>query len=186
MTKEELIEKCYKTAEIIEKYSSFQSSTIGQVFAELIGIYKQKKYISYTEYAKLCYTNYLLDSILIIMPEEKRSFYTWIHDDDDKIVSFKKTKDDKTITVYTKEDSLLSMRPNIKYNIVYNDDIDNPSNLLFIKEFIDYVINYRIENEIDDISLEELEKLKDEFINNHQVEIEEYHKNNNLTLKRER
>ena len=187
LEKEELIEKYYKIADIIEKYSSFQVSTIGQVLTELISTYKQEKYASYIPKYKLCYPNYLLDAILVIMPEEKEYFFnTYVNDDDDTIVSFKKIKDDVNIIVYTKEDSLLSPRPNIKYNIIHNDDKDNPGNLLFIKEFIDYVINYRIENKIDDISLEELEKLKDEFINNHQVEIEEYYKKNNLTLKREK
>lgn len=34
----------------------------------------------------------------------------------------------------------------------------------YIKEFIDYIINYRIENKIDDLTEEDMRKLKEEFI----------------------
>ncbi len=195
LEKDKLTEKYYKTAEVIEKYSTFNTSTLGQVIAELISIYKQEQYqyISYSDKIKLYFSEYILDTVLVITPayahkEYLIDTYKYVDKNNYSLVAFKDNRIPANIlfTVYTKDNSLLLKGPAIKYNIVYNDDINDPKNFIFIKEFVDYVINYRIENKISFISLEELEALKDEFINSHQAEIEEYHKNNNLTLKREK
>ncbi len=190
----EIMNKYSQVRELLEKYSTFNKKTLGQVLAELTSIYKQEEYISYsaTIMYYIMYNNSLpLKGLMITPTYDKREEFSdmYIEDHNDRLIAlanYYKTRNyyksyGETIKIYVADEPAL-----LHTNIVYNDDINNPGNLLFIKEFIDYVINYRIENKIDDISLEELEKLKDEFINNHQLEIEEYHKKNNLTLKREK
>ncbi len=192
--KKEIMNKYHQVRDLIEKYSTFNKKTLGQVLAELTSIYKQEEYISYsaTIMYYIMYNNSLpLKGLMITPTYDKREEFSdmYIEDHNDRLIAlanyYKTTNYYKsygeTIKIYETDEPAL-----LHTNIVYNDDINNPKNVIFIKEFIDYVINYRIENKIDYISLEELEKLKDEFINNHQVEIEEYHKNNNLTLKREK
>ena len=192
--KKEIMNKYSQVRDLIEKYSTFNKKTLGQVLAELTSIYKQEEYISYsaTIMYYIMYNNSLpLKGLMITPTYDKREEFSdmYIEDHNDRLIAlanyYKTTNYYKsygeTIKIYETDEPAL-----LHTNIVYNDDINNPKNVIFIKEFIDYVINYRIENKIDYISLEELEKLKDEFISNHQVEIEEYHKNNNLTLKREK
>ncbi len=192
--KKEIMNKYSQVKDLIEKYSTFNKKTLGQVLAELTSTYKQEEYISYsaTIMYYIMYNNSLpLNGLMITPTYDKREEFSdmYIEDHNDRLIAlanyYKTTNYYKsygeTIKIYEADEPAL-----LHTNIVYNNDINNPKNVIFIKEFIDYVINYRIENNIDDISLEELEKLKDEFINNHQVEIEEYHKNNNLTLKREK
>ncbi len=199
LEKNKIIERAISIKKLIEQYSTFNRYTLGQVLAEMTSIYKQEEYVSYLatiEYY-ICYDNHLPIEGLMITPtyDKKEEFSDmYIDDHNDQLIAlvdyYKVARPVEkfaislynTITIYEYDIIIQSLHT----NIVYNNDINNPKNVIFIKEFIDYVINYRIENKIDDISLEELEKLKDEFINNHQVEIEEYHKNNNLTLKREK
>ncbi len=199
LEKNKIIERTIAIKKLIEKYSTFNRYNLGQVLAEITSIYKQEEYVNYLSTIDYCisYDNHLpIEGLMITPTYDKREEFSnmYIDDHNDRLialVSYHKVANPlekfvmnlyNCITIY-EYDFIFKL---LHTNIVYNDDINNPKNVIFIKEFVDYVINYRIENKIDDISLEELEKLKDEFINDHQIEITEYHKKNNLILKREK
>ena len=177
---------------LIEKYSTFNKLTIGQVLAELITIYNQKEYFSFI--TDMIYTikpdlEVSLPTLLILPDPNMETFFNQLDTIQDNNTYIILTNLDKynDLSIQNKENitiyRLKRIDGSVNTNIYYDQD---STKLPFIYEFINYVISYRIKNKIDDISLEELEKLKDEFVNTHQAEIKEYHKNNNLTLKREK
>ena len=160
---------------LIEKYSIFNSHDIIPIIKDIINIYEGIEYIYKN-------TSYHVNPKRLILASEVAIF----------------VKKDKAITkfgaVYPFQyfHSLKKHRDMfvLKYDgnywnnkdiIFYKSDGNNVketvkfSKFKYIKEFIDFVISYRIENNIEFILCEDLEKLKKSFIESKIDEIYKHH-----------
>ena len=157
----------YNYCNLIEKYSSLNREDISIVLSELISTFEGKTYVPQS-------LLYHVDgespaafwNIFMIMPKDiiekikdprrvqgryinhllKNGFAIKLCDE------WSQNKWPNELSFY-KTDGMCRVNQNVSFK-----------GFTYVKCFIDFVINYRIENKIDEISLEELEKLKEQFI----------------------
>lgn len=172
------LKECNKTIQeyykLIEKYSNFDEQEISKIFQELITIFEGEDYI---------YQKNVICS----------SQYSYRYNYANIIIN----KDDANNTLtYSKEELNILAKQGKAAIIKYNSSKKETSSIKFyelnkkgdlkqlfkfgkfkyLKEFINLVICYKIDNNIDNISIEELHKLMINFINLHLSEIEENYK----------
>ena len=156
----------------IENYCCFDRETIGKVIAGLMTLFEGKKYVyQVTE----CKTKQRHDNkpnsmeflaiknfCLIVDVENKQDTYSDIYPSELKrlirekkllILSSDSIKLEKAICFYTIDKDSETFCANIDFNEFY-----------YIKEFIDYVIAYRVKNKVVEISEDKLCKLRQAFV----------------------
>jgi len=149
-----------KEAKIIEKYSMFNSSEIALIIAQLMTVFEGKEYV----YEQIKYYNLFLkkdfkskkNPILLIEKEHLKEKYS-----DDLENLLERNQALFFIKDIVLENTIVFLYSLVKNNLEQNFDYGN---FLYIKEFIDEVIEKRIENDLITISLEELVNFKNEFI----------------------
>lgn len=156
----------YDYCKSIENYSVLNRRDISIVLSELISVFEGKNYVSED-------LSYHVDgdspsarwNIFMIMPQdiiEKIKSFPILHE---RYINhlLKKGLAIKLCGDWS------SLMPN-KVSFYKTDEMGrinqniNFKGFTYVKNFIDYVINFRMDNQIDEISFEELEKLKEEFI----------------------
>lgn len=165
----------------VQKYATFNTEEIGNILAELMSIYEG----TYFEFKNISYKEIgysFLDALLII---------------DSKKDKDARSRQEVVLPHFIPETNI-NILINNGYAIKFFDrlqrdeipekinfyEADENGNLnlkvrfrrfQYVKEFVDYVINYKIKNRQHDISVETLESLKNEFICNNIEQIQQYH-----------
>lgn len=143
----EKIEECDKKIQDYQnevvRCSMFDSKVLGPVLAHFITIKEERMY----QYQELCYSN---EKIQVVLP--KNSNLNWIGQDiqDDEILVLGKKKIDTTsISFYSIDKEKHFLISNVSYG-----------KFMYIKQFIDDLISYRMHQEIaiDEKQLKEFEK----------------------------
>jgi len=144
--REEALEYQAELCKIIEKYSKFDLRVIGPVLADIASVFEGKKYV-FSE-TKNC------DGCAFLAPESNTD-----HLKGNIILKSKMNSESekqkymlKFYSTYDRDD----VCPNISYGTYGEFD--------YLREYIDRVIQYKSENEVDTISQEELETLKWDFL----------------------
>ena len=179
------LDNCYKAIDdlckTVEKYSSFDVDRIGRILSQLITIFEGEKFIyqsaSYYPNVKYYNEDAVIDSrhvnIIVLNELAQPNWY------EERYLN-SLVKNGNAIILF-KGEHPRSNKYNIKF---YQADVDNIhrinqciafGKLAYVKDFIDYVINFKIENNIEDISFEQLNKLKDTFICMYLEQIKKWH-----------
>ncbi|MBQ7141291.1 MAG: hypothetical protein IJO32_07310 [Bacilli bacterium] len=141
----------------IENYSAFKIDDLGKILAELITIFEGEKY-SYQK-THVMYKDDTFDSLdLIVLNNLKKYNYKSRY-------YYSLTKNGNAIDL---QDSNIY----INYVLFYEADTylhrikqnTRFGKLPYVKEFIDLLISYKIENEIEDLSKEQLQEFLNEFV----------------------
>lgn len=141
----------------VERYSSFPHEIIGPMLASLFSLYRGEEYVYKTEVYKGLMIHYLLKTNVNYRRKFCFNSYALADKEENKNVCFYKND----------------------FNILVSKTFLNSNP--FIAKFIDFVIEYRMVNNIDVLSEKELKILSYEFVNLHQKEIEkrqQYFSNN--------
>lgn len=159
------VSNIHEYCKLIEKYSTFNSIYIAYILAELISVFEGKKYIiSEMSYHPEKGSPAQVQDILVIIEEKNLEKINAInHISERYFYHLIKTK--KIILVDSKYS--LYMPETIKFYKFETGTINQNISLrgyTYLKDYIDMVINYRIENNKSEITDEELEKLKNQFI----------------------
>lgn len=165
----------YNHCKIYEKYSKFNLEDISNILASLMSIYEREnflvRYLSYQVVGAL-FNDVLLiikqkkyDSILSNAQIQERYINSLIKNRFAiKIIDgFSKSKFPTEISFY-EADSMGRINQKVNFR-----------NFAYVQNFIEYVINYRIENGLDEISFDTLEMLKNDFIYCNLEKIKDYH-----------
>lgn len=134
----------------IEKYSTFKIDDIGLVLIDLFLLFKGNSYefsITTTHDSLIGINSYYLDN------GEEKVELAKLYWKNDQIIQFYKSENN-----FSKKSILVTTHPIMKNQ--------------FVKSFITYVIEYRIKNKVNDISLSTLKKLLKEFVIDRHKEIE--------------
>lgn len=137
----------YERENFLVRYLSYQVD--GALFNDVLLIIKQKKYDSIS--SNLQIQERYINSLI------KNRFAIRIID------GFSKSKFPTEISFY-EADSMGRINQKVNFR-----------NFAYVQNFIEYVINYRIENGLDEISFDILEMLKNNFIYCNLEEIKDYH-----------
>lgn len=160
--------------QVISDNSNFDCDLIGNVISKLISIiekepykyYNAKYYINGVEYDPMYSGSYDLNTVYLINKEKKVStVYEDNRQDRMKLIPFYE-KDDDIILLFRSKDKRYyhdEEKTEIKFYDADQTNVD-VKRFSYVIDFINYVIEYRIENNVNDITSEELEKLVDEFI----------------------
>lgn len=178
------LENCYKAIDdlckTVEKYSSFDVDRIGTILNQLITIFEGEMFVYQ---CTNLYPSINIDRVdsdvatkytnVIVLNSLSKSYYN------ERYLN-SLVKNGNAIVLFKGEHP----RPK-KYNIkFYRADVNIMhrinqcvafGKLAYVKDFIDYVINFKIENNIEDISFEQLNKLKDTFICMYLEQIKKWH-----------
>lgn len=159
-----IMDEIYSQCKIIEEYSTFNVEDISNILANLISIYESESFLV----RNLSYQvkGDLSKDILLIINKKKCEHLTSKSEIQERHINgllkngfaiklmsgFSKSQFPTEISFY-KADSMGRINQNVNFR-----------SFTYVKYFIENVINYRIENNLDEISFDELEKLKNEFI----------------------
>lgn len=157
--------------ELVETYSHFDEEIISEILNKLINVYEGKTY-SYQE-AYYCQTkrNDIKRIKLIVEENVKSNFYSDVKVDNlDLILNNREAlillgdanKSSSKIEFYKANKDKHTLETCI-----------NLEKFPYVKSFIDSVISYKIKKGLTDISLEELETLKGNFVMEHLDHLEE-------------
>ena len=171
------LEEIVNQYKIIEEHSKFNLKDIGIIIASLMSIYEGEEFLV-EEVSYQIDKGALSYSALLVANKKK---YECLKD---KNVIFKKDIDNLIKNHFAIK--LLDNAPFLWeflvipfYKVDFMNRIQQNVNFkkfTYVKDFIEYVIDYRIENNIGKISLEKLRELENRFICCNAEQIEEYHK----------
>ena len=167
--------------QMLEEYSTFNAKELGETITSLMRIFEgvnfvyQEAQINHTtEVQRLVFDSIEVDvekhPRIIVLEEERKNSYSDRHNSLKSLVKQGKAiilvddanPSDKYLSFYRAD----TMNHNIKQCI-------NVGRFTYVKEFIDYLISYKIENQSHELSSDEIEKLKVEFISARTKQIEE-------------
>lgn len=178
------LDNCYKVIDdlckTVEKYSFFDVDRIGKILSQLITIFEGEKFIYQSTNL---YPNIKRDQVdscingkytnVIVLNSLSKPYYN------ERYLN-SLVKNGNAIVLFKGEHPRFK-----KYDIkFYQANLDTThrinqcigfGKLAYVKDFIDYVINFKIENNIEDISFEQLDKLKDTFICMYLEQIKKWH-----------
>ena len=165
----------YNQCKMFEKYATFNVEDISNILASLMSIYESESFLV----RDLSYQikGALFNDTLLIINKKKYDYLTSQSEIQERHINslvkngfavrlmkgFSKSQFPTEISFY-EADSMGRINQNVNFK-----------SFVYIKGFIKYVINYRIENNLDEISFEELEMLKNKFISYNLEPIEAYH-----------
>lgn len=176
----ENFKKYLEISNILDKYSSFDVNIIGPVLADLMTKIEGKKYIFYNlEYNGIFNRN--------VVDYKKKAVFISKESERKELEAACVIKPEALFSDY-KQYCLLDSYNDYGENIVTVYKCYNKSNLVgdlclkielefpyldfqksYVKDFIDYIIDIKIKNDIKDISKEELELFLAEFLKNYEV-----------------
>lgn len=166
---------------MLEEYSTFNEKELGETIASLMRIFEGVNFIYHrtpinytTEVTRL-----LVDTIevntgkhqrIVVLEEERKDSYSDRHNSLKSLV-----KQGKAIILVddanpSETDLLFYRADTMNHNI---KQCVNVGRFTYIKEFIDYLISYKIENQLHELSSDEIAKLQAEFISARIKQIEE-------------
>ena len=165
----------YNHCKIYEKYSKFNLEDISNILASLMSIYERENFL--VKYLSYQVDGALFNDILLIIKQKKydsissnlqiqeRYINSLIKNRFAiKIISgFSQSKFPIEISFY-EADSMGRINQKVNFR-----------NYAYVQHFIEYVINYRIENGLEEISFDTLEMLKNNFIYCNLDQIKDYH-----------
>lgn len=165
----------YNHCKIYEKYSKFNLEDISNILASLMSIYERENFL--VKYLSYQVDGALFNDILLIIKQKKydsissnlqiqeRYINSLIKNRFAiKIISgFSQSKFPIEISFY-EADSMGRINQKVNFR-----------NYAYVQHFIEYVINYRIENGLEEISFDTLEMLKNNFIYCNLEQIKDYH-----------
>jgi len=175
------VSNIHKYCRLIEKYSTFNRRDISYILADLVSVFEGKKYIvSQMSYHPEKGSPAQVQDVLVII---EKSNYEKIKDKNylEERYLYHLIKNYKIIVLDAKFS--LCMPETIKFFKFETGTINQNISLRgydYLKEYINMVINYRLENNIEEITEEELENLKNQFILSNKDNIE-----NNLYINAE-
>lgn len=161
--------------EEIVRCSTFDIWDIVQIMKEIIKIYEGETYI----YKQITYTRdskrNISSSFAKVLFSDKRKKLITHHIDISKLYSIQKNGDG---IILDWNDDIFEKKYINFYSIT--DDGKLKSNIKlskfpYLKQFIDFVISYEVNNNYEKLNFTELQNLKYEFIVNNVEEIEKYH-----------
>lgn len=169
------INEIYNQCKLIEKYSTFNVKDIGKILASLMSIYEAENYLVKTISYKI--KGALFNDIMLIINEKKFEQLTAKNEIQESQINiivkngfalklledFSENQFPKKISIY-EADPMGRVNQNVNFR-----------SFTYVKNFIEYVINYRIENNLENISFEDLEMLRNQFIKCNLEQIKEYH-----------
>lgn len=169
--------------QVISDNSNFECDLIGNVLSKLISIiekkpyryYNAKYYIKGTEYNPMYSGSYELNTVYLINKEEKvcesyddnrqdRIKLTPFYEKDDDIILLFRTRDKR---YYHDEE-----KNEVKFYDADQTKVD-VKKFSYVIDFINNVIEYKINNNVNNITSEELERLLGEFVDKYIQEKEE-------------
>lgn len=163
----------------IAHYSVFDSKQVGDVLAELVSAFEGEDFVYQDIYygkkypaSEVMTTKYHARAILA--EEEKGMFYT--SERDERLDRLEKAG--KALII---ERDITTDKQNISFYLAKDDQtldfaLTNYYRFFYVKEFIDSVISVRMECQLETISFNELEKLKDLFIASRIEQIKEHYR----------
>lgn len=168
-------EKIEEQCKLIEEYSKFYSREIITILDDIIRIYEGERYSFQNTYYHIDpKRSILIEKIAIFVKKDKEKVNGYSYQ------YFKSLLKHGNVLVLAYDNDFFTNKEikfyvddgkhNIKQTIRYGK-------FQYIKDFIDYVINYRIKNNIEDISFETLNELKLNFIESKVDEIYLYYDN---------
>ena len=166
----------------IEEYSTFDDQVIGEVLSSIISAFEKKAYF----YQDACYytsqTEYYLfekreydvcKQVKIIVAESER--HTQYDDEYLGARSLNRLADRGLALILDEDIDPLSNKITFYRSNAINHNLIpkvNFEKFPYIKDFVDYVISYRMENNLKEISKEELDKIKVKFLIFNEEEID--------------
>lgn len=179
ITLNEKVKKCNEDIQIqykkIEDYSTFNEYEISKVFRDLITIFEGEEYIYQSDVSCFSERNYRYHNNpnIIIVNNESDNFLRYSKEELDFLV-----KKGKALIV--NQNSSKRDNPKIKfYELNKKGDLKQLfhfKKFSYLRDYLNIVIAYKIDNKLENISKEELYKLMIQFINLHLSEIEENYK----------
>ena len=165
----------YNHCKIYEKYSKFNLEDISNILASLMSIYERENFL--VKYLSYQVDGALFNDILLIIKQKKYDSISSNLQIQERYINsliknrfairiidgFSKSKFPTEISFY-EADSMGRINQKVNFR-----------NFAYVQNFIEYVINYRIENGLDEISFDILEMLKNNFIYCNLEEIKDYH-----------
>ena len=151
--------------------SNFDIESISKVLIDLINIYDGKRFvlsnIFYIDDELNCYIDGEVKALINVDKVENMSRLSHLNilQKEGNLIALDWHKSSKNISFYCR-------------NICKNHDLINNIKLNkfpYLKNFIDFVISYKIENNKIDLTKEELEDLKNKFVYDNVDEIQQYH-----------
>ena len=157
----------------IEEYSTFDDQTIGEVLSSIISVFEGKPYF----YQDACYYTSQIEYFLfekkefdvckqvkiVVAESDRHSQY----DDQYLGLSINRLAERGLVLVLDEDidplkEKITFYRSNsISHNLTKKVNFGKFS---YIKDFIDYVISYRMKNNLKEITKYELDKIKDDFL----------------------
>ena len=165
----------YNHCKIYEKYSKFKLEDISNILASLMSIYERENFL--VRYLSYQVDGALFNDVLLIIKQKKYDSISSNLQIQERYINsliknrfairiidgFSKSKFPTEISFY-EADSMGRINQKVNFR-----------NFAYVQNFIEYVINYRIENGLDEISFDILEMLKNNFIYCNLEEIKDYH-----------
>lgn len=165
----------YNHCKIYEKYSKFNLEDISNILASLMSIYERENFL--VRYLSYQVDGALFNDVLLIIKQKKYDSISSNLQIQERYINsliknrfaikiidgFSKSKFPTEISFY-EADSMGRINQKVNFR-----------NFAYVQNFIEYVINYRIENGLDEISFDILEMLKNNFIYCNLEEIKDYH-----------
>lgn len=182
------VQEVYNYCKLIEKNSTM-SSVIFKVITELVSIFEGEHYVlRRLKYHKDKELPSAVYETVMIIPE---CVFNNIKNPNYVSERYVHHLLKNNLAIKIIDDWSVSHIPD-EFSFYKTDDMSriNPQisfkGFLYVKEFLDYIINYRIENNIDDLEEKEMKKLKEKFIllnvdtihNNYQSKAEKRMKEN--------
>ena len=154
----------YNHCKIYEKYSKFNLEDISNILASLMSIYERENFL--VRYLSYQVDGALFNDVLLIIKQKKYDSISSNLQIQERYINsliknrfairiidgFSKSKFPTEISFY-EADSMGRINQKVNFR-----------NFAYVQNFIEYVINYRIENGLDEISFDILEMLKNNFI----------------------
>ena len=164
----------YNHCKIYEKYSKFNLEDISNILASLMSIYERENFL--VRYLSYQVDGALFNDVLLIIKQKKYDSISSNLQIQERYINsliknrfairiidgFSKSKFPTEISFY-EADSMGRINQKVNFR-----------NFAYVQNFIEYVINYRIENGLDEISFDILEMLKNNFIYCNLEEIKDY------------
>ena len=165
----------YNHCKIYEKYSKFNLEDISNILVSLMSIYERENFL--VKYLSYQVDGALFNDVLLIIKQKKYDSISSNLQIQERYINsliknrfairiidgFSKSKFPTEIAFY-EADSMGRINQKVNFR-----------NFAYVQNFIEYVINYRIENGLDEISFDILEMLKNNFIYCNLEEIKDYH-----------
>lgn len=152
----------------IQKYSTFKKKEILDILTELVTLYYGEEYAS-GKFEVECINTLLIYPCRLKGKVSKKRWNELINYGE--VISLEEIEYDENLVFYCWTDAYVGeMEPNVE--VFSNKGLEK---IPFLQEFIEYVLLYRLQNDVKEISVLELKKLQQQFVINKSGEIFDHH-----------